>query len=300
MTKPQISDAKKKRMEESTECRKIPLDMSEPHPEMLPFEKHIVALYGVPKVGKTKFVQELGIALQEKYGLALPGVYMLQVEPVNHRWRIRGAKKSNYLDTWPTFCQHVDDIIASKELCQTVKMFVIDTLDGAIPKVLLRLQKAYEAESAMQKIEGGNIHSESQDEIEYQILRLLYHTDAGVLILSHEREIDKRVGAIVAKQSRMDLSDGMFNRVADRCSMILHMRQMNQVKGSRGQRCLVALENDREHAGDNLGVVLTKYEEGVIPFNTEREAVDKLLACFRSAKTSKKKKSSKKKVMRHS
>jgi len=301
MATPLMSDNKKNRMKASRKCRKISLDMEEPRPEVLPFEKHIVSLYGPPGVGKTRFVEELGRALQERYDLEIPGVYMLQTEPVNHRWKIRGAKKDWYLDTWPTLCQHVGDLIAAKEHYGKNKMYAWDTMDGAVPKTLLCLQDAYDAESALQKIEGGNIYNECQDEIETQILLLLYKAKAGVLILSHEREIDKRSGAVMVKQARMDLSPGMFNMVADRSAMVIHMRQMNYSKEHKGKRCLVVLENEREHAKDNLNVVLPRYPDGVIPFETEREAVEKLLACFESSrKTSKKKckKKSKKKVIR--
>lgn len=278
--RPGSSEAKKKRMRDSSLVRKIPLDMDEPHPERKPFDRHIVAVYGVPGVGKSKFVEELGLALQRQYNLALPAVYMLQAEPVNHRWRIRGARTTHYLDTWPTFCQHVDDIVADREFQKTVKMFAIDTVDNAIPKILLKLCHDYGAESALDKIEGGNIYSESQDEFEYQILRLL-QCGIGVLLLSHERSITKRAGNIDVEQARMDLSDAMFNRVADRCSMVLHMRQTDRTsKSKKGTRCLVSLENDREHAKDNLDVVLPKFDDGVIEFGTEREAVEKLLSCF--------------------
>jgi len=301
---PGSSEEKKRRIAESGKCKSIALDMSMPRPEEKPFEQCIIGLYGVPGVGKSKFVEELGLALQRKYSLNLPAVYMLQAEPVNHRWKIRGARATHYLDTWPTFCKHVSDICASPELQRTVKMFAIDTADSVVPKILLKLCKDYGAESAMDKIEGGNIYSESQDELEYQILKLL-NLGIGVLILSHERTIPKKAGNIEVNQARMDLSDAMFNRVADRCSMILHMRQTDRLaKAKRGTRCLVSLENDREHAKDNLGVVLQSgHSDGVIEFGTEREAVDKLLGCFgATVKTSKKtsKKASKKKSKKKS
>ncbi|MCP5006500.1 MAG: AAA family ATPase [Planctomycetes bacterium] len=277
---PGSSEAKKKRMRESAECKAIPLDMAMPRPEFKPFEQCIIGLYGVPGVGKSKFVEELGLHLQEKYRLDLPGVYMLQGEPVNHRWKIRGASMTHYLKTWPTFCKHVDDICASHELQQTVKMFAIDTADSVVPKILLKLCHDYGAESAGDQIEGGNIYSESQDELEYQVLKLL-NLGIGVLILSHERGIAKKVGPVEVEQARMDLSPKMFNRVADRCSMVLHMRQTDRLaKAKQGTRCLVSLENDREHAKDNLGVILPSYSDGIIEFGTERQAVEQLLGCF--------------------
>ena len=80
--------------------------------------------------------------------------------------------------------------------------------------------------------------------------------------------------------------------MGDACSMILHMRVVNDVtrkKKSRPIRCLSCLSSESEEAKDNLGVLLKKYPEGVMRFGTEREAVDNLLGCFGPNKKSHKK-----------
>ncbi len=276
--------------------RKIKLRMTQPAPQLRPFESYIMALYGQPGVGKSRFFEQLGVALQEKYGLALPGVYMLQCEPVNHRWSIRGAHQEDHLDTWPTLVGMIDDIEKDTAFVKTVKMFGIDTIDSMVPKLLNKLCDDNQILDPRDKAWGG-VWNDAKDEMELQILRLL-HLGTGVLILSHERNRPVKQGALETEQASLDLSNSMFNMVADRCSMVMHMRSSVAGTKAKGKRVLAVAENGTEFAKDNLGMVRAGYPNG-IEFGTEREAVDKLLACFAGGGIKKrvtKKKVTKKKV----
>ena len=92
------------------------------------FEKTISAVFGVPGIGKSKFAAVLGEILQRRYSLKTSGTYFLQCEPINHPWEIRAS----CLDTWPTFRNFVDDAEADPDFVKTVKMWVIDTIDGTV------------------------------------------------------------------------------------------------------------------------------------------------------------------------
>jgi len=244
----------------------------------------------------------LGFALQEKYSLNLPAVHMLQCEAVNHRWVLRGSDKEDYIDTWPTFTKLVDELENRPDYVKTVKMWGIDTVDGIVPKILLHLCDAHEVLDPHDKA-WGSIYGESQDELECAILRLR-SMGPGVMLFSHERSVEVRRGKVTVPQANPDMSEKMRNRMLALCSMWIRMRpEAAGGKERRGRRCLVAVEGDTEYAKDNYDVVRGRYPNGVIGFDTEREAVDKLLACFSGVKRSKKKvskhkKSSKKKAVR--
>ena len=66
-----------------------------------------------------------------------------------------------------------------------------------------------------------------------------------------------------------------------------------KAKDKKGKRVLIVAEDHIEFAKDNLGVVRKQYKNG-IEFDDEREAIDKLLACFKNGKVCKKKVSKKK------
>jgi len=124
----------------------------------------------------------------------------------------------------------------------------------------------------------------------------------GVLILSHERYNTRVVHSVEIDRATMDVSNSIYNAIGDACSMVLHMRVAGEAKRSRtAPRCLASVTSDEEEAKDNLGVVLPHYPNGIIPFTTEKNAVEKLMGCFDgkgAMKKTKKVKKSKKKTKR--
>ena len=249
------------------------------------FEESISAVFGMPGVGKSKFAEEMGFALQEKYHLSQSGAYFIQCERINHSWNIR----KTMCPTWPTFRAFVDKMEQSPELVKTVKMWVLDTIDALVPlgfSTICHDMGIADLREATRKVGGDGWFAEGWQELrfelEYQILRLAA-LGPGVLILSHERERKRTENNTEVNKASMDLSNSIYNSIGDTCSMILHMRVVNGVvrkAKSRPIRCLSCLSSESEEAKDNLGVVLKKYPEGMMRFGTEREAVDNLLGCF--------------------
>jgi len=267
------------------------------------FEESISAVFGMPGVGKSKFAEEMGFALQEKYGLSQSGVYFIQCERINHSWNIR----KTMTPTWPTFRAFVDKMEKSPDKVKTVKMWCIDTIDALAPlgiSTICHDMGIADLREATRKVGGDGWFAEAWQELrfelEYQILRLA-SLGPGVLILSHERERKRTENNREVNKASMDLSNSIYNSVGDACSMILHMRVVNDVTRkakSRPIRCLSCLSSESEEAKDNLNVLLKKYPEGIMRFGTEREAVDNLLGCFGKSKSVVKKHKKVKKTVR--
>ena len=249
------------------------------------FEESISAVFGMPGIGKSKFAEEMGFALQKKYHLSQSGVYFIQCERINHSWNIR----KTMCPTWPTFRAFVDKMEQSPDLVKTVKMWCLDTIDALAPlgiSTICHDMGIADLREATRKVGGDGWFAEAWQELrfelEYQILRLAA-LGPGVLILSHERERKRTENNTEVNKASMDLSNSIYNSIGDACSMILHMRVVNGVvrkAKSRPIRCLSCLSSESEEAKDNLDVMLKKFPEGTMRFATEREAVDNLLGCF--------------------
>jgi hypothetical protein len=254
------------------------------------FEESISAVFGMPGIGKSKFAEEMGFALQEKYGLDESGVYFIQCERINHSWNIR----KTMIPTWPTFRAFVDKVEKSPDFVKTVKMWCIDTIDALVPlgvSTICHDMGIADLREATRKVGSDGWFAEAWQEVryelEYQILRLA-QTGPGVLILSHERDRKRTENNREFEKASMDLSNSIYNSIDPTCSMTLHMRVVNDVTRkakSRPIRCLSCLSSETEEAKDNLNVLLKKWPEGIMRFATEREAVDNLLGCFGKQKS---------------
>jgi len=265
------------------------------------FEDSISALFGIPGIGKSMFAAELGLALKEKYHLPYSGTYFIQVDPINHsrsiRMNIGEDGKPVLTDTWPTFRKFVDDAESDPEFVKTVKMWVIDTLDGLVPKGISTICSDFgitDLREATRKIGNDGWSAEAWQELKYelryQILRLAA-LGPGVLLLSHERYRKVQEGGLEVEKASMDVSNSIYNALGNDCSIIMRMRlESGRAKkpSKSTPRCLAVLSSLDEDAKENLGVITDKYENGIVPFTTEREAVDKILACFGTVKTSQK------------
>lgn len=301
---PATHGSRRKRIKEEQRTHKITFE-TDPSSEFKRFEETVSGLYGIPGIGKSRFAYDLGLVLQEKYSLKYPGVYVLQCEPINHPWKIR----KTHIPTWPTFRKFIDDVSEDKKFIKTVKMWVLDTIDALVPKGISTICHdlgVIDLKDATIKMgdSGWNAVAwkELRNELLYQVLRL-HQLGPGVLILSHERNRPTTDGRLTYDKPSMDLSGSVYNAIGDRCSMIFRMRS----SGSKGGRCLVCLGSNQEDAKDNLNKVSEVYEDGIIKFKTEKQAVRKILDCFDSKasrpdkfKSLKKSKKSKKSKRRRS
>lgn len=291
--------SRRKRIEEEQQIHNVTFAML-PSSSGKQLENIFSALYGVPGIGKSKFAEELAFALQKKHQMNTPGAYFIQCEPINHPWSIR----QSYIPTWPTFRKFIDDAEADRALQKSVKLWIIDTIDGLIPKGISTISHDFDIVDLRDEGWAGAWH-ELRSELQYQLLRL--QQMAGVLILSHERGRKTTIGRIIVERPSMDLSDSIYNMIGDLCSVILHMRPAaDSTAGAKnkGMRSLVCLGNQSEDAKDNLGRICSKYSDGIVNFKTEKEAVQKILTCFDSnqqiihKKVKKVKKKKKKKAKR--
>jgi hypothetical protein len=270
-----------KRMSEEQVIHKLNFEMSASS-EFKYFEKTISALYGVPGIGKSRFAALLGEFLQRKYSLKASGTYFLQCEPVNHPWKIR----KDHLDNWPTFRSFIDGAEKNPRFVSTVKMWVIDTIDGIVPKAMSTICSDFgiaDLRDATTRVGVDGWYAkawqELRDELLYQILRLAA-LGPGVLILSHERYRKSIANRMAIEKASMDVSNSVYNAVGDACSMILRIRNMGEGGKKSSMRCLASLPSDDEDVKDNLSVILPSYSDGLIKFKDEKQAVDKLLSCF--------------------
>uniref|UniRef100_A0A6M3J0L5 Putative ATPase domain containing protein n=1 Tax=viral metagenome TaxID=1070528 RepID=A0A6M3J0L5_9ZZZZ len=286
--------SRKKRMDSEQVVKEVKFTMEE-QVRQTNFEDSISALFGIPGIGKSMFAAELGLALKEKYQLPYSGTYFIQVDPINHSRKIR--MNDELVDTWPTFRHFVDEAEKNPKFVETVKMWVIDTLDGLVPKGISTICSDFgitDLREATRKIGNDGWSAEAWQELKYelryQILRLAA-LGPGVLLLSHERYRKVQEGGLEVEKASMDVSNSIYNAIGNDCSIIMRMRlESGRVKrpSKSTPRCLAVLSSLDEDAKENLGVVTAKYENGIVPFTTEREAVDKILACFGTIKTSQK------------
>jgi len=279
-------DSRLKRIAEEQVIHDIQFEM-ETSSTFKHFEETISALYGVPGIGKSKFAELLGLILQKKYSLKTSATYFLQCEPINHPWQIRKTRLVN----WPTFRRFIDNAEQDPEFVKTIKMWVIDTIDGIIPKGISSICSDFgvaDLKDATVRVGIDGWHAkawqELRDELLYQILRLA-SLGPGVLILSHERYRKATVNRIIIEKPSMDVSNSIYNAVGDACSIILRMRPVDEGRKSKSApRCLSFLPSEYEDVKDNLQMFLPKYPDGTIRFTTEKEAVNKILACYTGGK----------------
>lgn len=277
-------DSRRKRIEEEQAIHPVTLEM-EATSEIRQFEDTISGLYGIYGIGKTRFAYDLGEVLREKYNLPESGVYFLQCEPVNHPLQIR----KSHISTWPTFRKFIDDAEKNSEFISSVKMFVIDCADSLVPRGISTIcydMGVVDLKDATVRVgeNGWNAVAwqELRHELLHQILRL-HALGPGVLVLGHERYREVSNGRMTFSRPSMDLSTSVLNAIGQACSMIMRIRGSGEEQTEFNQaqtRCLSCIGSDLEDAKDNLNKVLNHYPNGQIPFTTEREAVEKLFACF--------------------
>ncbi len=273
----------------------VPFDTGPVSNRRLLYEDTINILYGDFGIGKSRFVAELGLYLQNKYGLNEPGTYLIQTEKANNGWAMRGSEEKYRIQNWVSLVRFVDKCEADPSFVKTVKMFVVDTLDGIIPKLHSTLCVESNLVEATDDIQS--IYGLAKMCVEFQLLRL-HALGPGILILSHEREDKVKVGSVEIKKKGMGVSPSLMSRMGALCTTMLRMRNMDRSSKTPniGPRCLVFSKSDYEDGKDNLEVFRPHHPKGFIEFDTEKEAVENIMACFGVAsKTSKKKKHSKKK-----
>jgi hypothetical protein len=269
-------DSRKLRMEEEQIIHPISFEMSSTG-ETKKFEEAVVTLFGTKGIGKSTFGKVLGDSLAKKYNLDDSGTYFLMAEAPNNALSFRKTR----IKTWPTFRDFIDKAENDRRFVRTVKMWVIDSIDALVKQGISTI--SYEWGVFDLTDEGyARAWQEMQAELLHQLGRL-NDLGPGILILSHERDRPMSIGRRIVNMPSMDLSNSIANAVGYLCSMIIRMRyvEISRDKEEIGKmRCLSFTGSESEDVKDNLQVISPKYPDGTIKFETERQAVRKVLRCF--------------------
>ncbi len=225
------------------------------------FQDTFSCLYGPTKIGKSTLAS------------LIPGTYLLATEPGYEWLNVRVTDVPN----WKTFKKFVEYMENHPKDVASVKMWVVDTVDNLSQMCIEGI--CFDWGLTDISDEGwGRAWQELRQEFTFWILRLKA-LGPGVLFISHERQREFSSRKIKLNKDSMDLPGTTYSVVSYLCDVILHMRYVKQSHKAEeiGElRCLSMRPSETEDAGDK-----TKRLPSIIKFETEQQAVDKILQCFR-------------------
>jgi hypothetical protein len=257
--------SRKQRIEDDQRVRPFNFT-NNPYAEYKSFQNLIVSLYGPTGIGKTTFA------------FNIPGLHILATEPVNNPSKFSHTRIPN----WPTFKDFLDKMEAKPRLCKDVTMWGIDTIEFLVNKCMSTI--CYEWGLLDLSDEGfSRAWTELKQELVFNLLRLV-DLGPGLLLISHQRQRDSRVNRTIIKADTADLSPSINNAMSFLSSIILHMRYVDKSKTSADLghlRCFCIRGNEEEDAKDNTGKLGAVAPEGIIKFRSEKQAVRKILSCFK-------------------
>jgi len=234
--------------------------MEEAAPKVSKFEESMAILYGPPGIGKTSLCAEI------------PGHYIIDTE-LKSGWLERRATE---VPNWPSFKAFIDMMESHPELVETVSMWQVDTIDKLISKCMNTI--CYEWGIMDLSEEGfARAWTELFAEVTAQIMRLKA-LGPGVLLVSHERTIERKARHIIIDHTRMDVSPGVFATLSNMADITMHMTYVTRsddIADIGRQRCLVTRGDETQDAKD-----CTHMLPEVIKFKTEAGAVKQVLAAF--------------------
>jgi hypothetical protein len=230
------------------------------------FQQCISILYGPGGIGKTSWACQV------------PGMYLIDSENKS-QWQIRRA---THVPNWVSFKAFIDKMEREPELVASVRMWGIDTIDVLVSKCMSTICAEWEI---MDLSEEGfsRAWQELVQEVTFQVLRLRA-LGPGVLLVSHEREVEVKRRHLQMDHTRMDVSKSVFNALSFMSDLTMHMTYTvkDTVAGDqKAPRCLVTRGNEEQDAKNCTKAALPD----VMPFKTEREAVGKVIAAFEAVGT---------------
>jgi len=250
----------KHRIAESQKAYPI-LWADEPTVKAKRFQDLSCVLFGVKGIGKTPFLA------------SIPGMYFIATEPGTNWQSVRASE----VTTCATFKKFILDMEASPEKVATVRMWGIDTLDKLENMFMNNI--CYEWGLTSMSEEGfAGAWIELENQMDYWLKRL-FAIGPGLIMTSHERDRDFEDGKITRSRVSLDLVRRSYKAVTDFADLGMHMRcvrQSGDVKdGRQPKRCIATYPSVYEDCWNRTGKV-----PAFIEFNTEAEAVKKIMASF--------------------
>lgn len=252
--------------------------------EAASFMDNAVLLFGPVKIGKSTF------------GSFIPDVYFLPTE-IGYRFiKVRKTPIPN----WVTFMKFVQKMEKSPRFVKTVSMWCIDTVDN-LSMFCAQYACGRAGIGHPSDQEWGKGWDAIRDEWMHWILRLGV-LGPGVLFISHERERDVISHGSKVTKVGPTLVKSHYTAINNMCDIMMRMgclsilkhtksRKRRRVKSLEpsqeltGTRCLFTKPTEAIDAGDRTGML-----PDIIYFDTEKEAVNKLLKCFAQKGIKKKRK----------
>ncbi len=232
------------------------------------FQDHLIWLYGRPKIGKTKLINEID------------GIYLLPTEPGFRNRKIRKTRIPN----WATFRNFVTYMERHHKKVRTVDMWGIDTVDN-LGKFCMQYVCGRENIAHPTDEEWGKGWEAYRDEFTHWILRLCVMSP-GVAFVSHE--VDKEVISRSMKitKSMPALPKTTYQVINNLVDLTLRMaftgenlrprkKQKGEVITYKESRCIYTKPTETMDAGDRTGLL-----PEMIPFKKEREVVKKIMGYF--------------------
>lgn len=219
----------------------------------------VILLYGVPKIGKTRFFCNI------------EGMYLLPTEPGYHFQNVRKTPIRN----WITFKTFVKKMEKRGKFVRTVRIWGIDTVDK-LAKFCMQYVCGREGITHPSDQEWGKGWEAYRDEFTHWILRLGM-LGPGLGFISHESSKEVIVGGLKVPKAIPELDKTTYKVINPMADLILRMGfvKVKTPSGRKKKRCLFTRPTAYMDAGDRTGVLPDK-----IKFATEKEAIKTMQRCF--------------------
>ena len=234
--------------------------------------------YGPPKIGKSTLLSKF------------LGTYFLVTEPGYKFLKIRKSK----IDCWEDFRLFVKKVEKSKKFVKTVNMWVIDPVDKLAKFCMAYVCNKRNIDHPSDQ-EWGKGWEAFRDEFTEWILRLCA-IGPGLSAISHVKERDVVTRSMTLTKDTPAMPKTCYTILNDLADITVCVGYEPLVRKKRGKkrkkqlRCLFTQGTETMEAGNRTGEAIPP----IIPFTTEQEAINKLMACFEQKGGSQKKKKKRK------
>ena len=225
------------------------------------FQDLLILLYGIVKIGKSTLAS------------LFPDVYFIRTEPGLRSLKVRATQ----IRHWPDFQAFVRRMETKSRELATVKTFCVDTITN-LSKFCMHWVCGREGISHPSDQDWGKGWEAFADEFSHWILRLV-ELGKGVIFIAHESQTEVVSRKMKVTKSSPDMPKTTYRIVNNLVDIILWM---NYVRASKhleelGEtRCFYTKPTETRDAGDRTGRLAD-----IIKFKTEKQAVRKILNCFK-------------------